>query len=64
MSKLSRILHLFTECEKVNRFWQELRSKVSSHTNLCLTIDNKSIIFSHQNNNLLAYISVVPKNYI
>ena len=58
------ILHLFTECEKVNRFWQELRNWVSSQSNLYLNIDNKSIIFSHQNNNLLAYISVETKNYI
>ena len=27
-------------------------------------INNNSIIFSHQNNNLLAYISVEAKNYI
>ena len=64
IEKPETILHLFTECEKVNRFWQELRTWVFSHTNLYLNIDNKPIIFSPQNNNLLAYKSVVAKNYI
>ena len=64
IEKPETLPHLFTECEKVNRFWQELRTWVFSHSNLYLNIDNKPIIFSQQNNILLVYISVVAKNCI
>ena len=43
IEKPETMLHLFTECEKVNRFWQELRTWVFSHTNLYLNIVNKPI---------------------
>ena len=59
------IVHLFTECEKVTRFWQQLRSWMLVRTNLMLDINSKSIIFSYQNKNeLLSYISVLAKQYI
>ena len=59
------IVHLFTECEKVTRFWQQLRSWMLVRTNLMLDINSKSIMFSYQNKNeLLSYISVLANQYI
>ena len=59
------IVHLFTECEKVTRFWQLLRTWMYLRTNLNFDIDRKPIIFSCQNKNkLLSYISVLAKQYI
>ena len=59
------ISHLFTECEKVTRFWQLLRTWILERINLNFDIDSKAIIFSYQNKNkLLSFISVLAKQYI
>ncbi|MCG7892737.1 MAG: reverse transcriptase domain-containing protein, partial [Candidatus Thiodiazotropha endolucinida] len=59
------IIHLFTECEKVARFWQQLKFWLMLHMNLNLDTDSKPTIFSYQNKNeLLSYISVLAKQYI
>ena len=64
-SQSETIVYLFTECEKVTRIWQQLRTWMYLRTNLNFDIDCKPTIFSCQNKNkLLSYISVLAKQYI
>lgn len=62
---IESIYHLFVECDKVKRFWQELRQWLLSVSNLSLMLEEKNILFSYQGKNqLINYIFTLAKHYI
>ena len=59
------ICHIFLECAKVKQFWNSLRIWPINNSNIHIDLNDKSILFSYQDNNVLKnYILVVAKYYI
>ena len=59
------ICHIFLECAKVKQFWNSLRIWLINNSNIHIDLNDKSILFSYQDNNVLKnYILVVAKYYI
>ena len=59
------IFHLFVECEEVKQFWNLLNNWLSAVSNLNMTLNDSSILFSYQDENSLRnYLYVLAKYYI
>ena len=62
---IESIYHLFVDCDRVKRFWQDLRQWLLSVANITLILEEKSILFSYQGKNqLVNYILKLAKHYI
>ena len=62
---IESIHHLFVDCDRVKRFWQDLRQWLPSVANITFILEEKSILFSYQGKNqLVNYIITLAKHYI
>ena len=58
-------LSYFLECAKNKQFWNSLRIRLINNSNIHIDLNDKRILFSYQDNNVLKnYILVVAKNHI
>ena len=59
------IYHLFVQCEKVKQFWNQLKDWLSVNSNIHVELNDRNILFSHQDaNQLKTYLFVIAKYYV